>query len=58
MRAGLTDWHFVLCFTRISQTMNFDYLHTRWFPDKIPMVGRTANTKEERVANFKLAFDV
>jgi len=32
-------------------------LHT-WFPDRIPMAGRTGNTKEERVANFKIAFDV
>jgi hypothetical protein len=32
-------------------------MHT-WFPEKVPMAGRTAKTHEEKVANFKLAFDV
>jgi len=32
-------------------------LHT-WFPDRIPMQNRFGKTKEEKVANFKLAFDV
>jgi len=32
-------------------------LHT-WFPAEVPMAGRAASTKAERVANFKLAFDV
>jgi len=32
-------------------------MHT-WFPERIPMTDRTAATKEEKIANLKLAFDV
>jgi len=32
-------------------------LHT-WFPEKIPMKDRTANTREQKIANLALAFKV